>query len=131
MNALILDSNAIIDLFNGVGNTLEWLNKAEHVAIPSIVVGEVLAGIEPTRRGAETREALDRFLSLQRLSVLPITQKTALFYANIFRQLKRKGTPIPDSDMWIAACALEVGAAICTSDNHFNMLDNIPKVPAR
>ena len=131
MIALMLDSNAIIDLFNGVGRTLEWLGKAERILIPSIVVGEVLVGIEPTRKGLETAAALERLLAHPRVAVHSVSRETASFYADIFRQLRSQGTPVPDNDMWIASCAMETGATICTSDRHFNVIPLLRKVPAR
>ena len=131
MKARAVDSNAIIDLFNGVGRTLEWMDCAERIVIPSIVIGEVLAGIEPTKRGAETRGAFESLLSLPQVAVASVTKETARIYASVFRHLSERGRPIPDSDMWIAACALEAGATICTSDKHFDAIDSLSKVPAR
>ena len=29
------------------------------------------------------------------------------------------GTPIPQNDMWIADCAMEAGAMLISSDDHF------------
>ena len=131
MRTLLLDSNAIIDLFNGTGRTLEWLGRAERVLVPSVVVGEVLVGIGPTKKGRATGEALDRLLALPRVEVHSVTRETAAFYAAVYRQLRDQGTPVPDNDMWIAACALETGGTICTADRHFSLLPLLQTVPAR
>ncbi len=131
MKTLLLDANAIIDFFSGVGRTLEWLGKAERVIVPAIVVGEVEVGAVPTRRGADTMRALERLLSLPRVEVHPVTRETASFYAIVYRHLRNQGTPVPDNDMWIAACALETGATICTSDRHFSLLPLIKCVDPR
>ncbi len=40
-------------------------------------------------------------------------------YSRIAVQLKRKGTPIPSNDIWIAAQTMEHGAELITSDRHF------------
>ncbi len=131
MKTLLLDANAIIDFFNGKGHTLDWLGKAERVIVPAIVVGEVEVGAGPTRRGGVTLQALERLLALPRVEVHPVTRETASFYASVYRHLRTQGTPVPDNDMWIAACALETGASICTSDSHFSLLPLIQCVDAR
>lgn len=42
------------------------------------------------------------------------------WYAQIFRALKKRGTPVPQNDMWIAAVAMAAGAVVLTDDSHFN-----------
>ena len=34
--------------------------------------------------------------------------------------LAKKGTPIPENDIWIAATALETGARLVSYDSHFD-----------
>jgi tRNA(fMet)-specific endonuclease VapC len=46
-------------------------------------------------------------------------EQTALFYARIYSDLKRAGTPIPTGDVWIAASSMEAGEVLITSDAHF------------
>ncbi|MCB1213453.1 MAG: PIN domain-containing protein, partial [Chlamydiia bacterium] len=46
-------------------------------------------------------------------------------YAKIFYSLKRKGTPIPTNDLWIAAQALEHGCIVHTYDSHFESIDGL------
>jgi predicted nucleic acid-binding protein len=36
-----------------------------------------------------------------------------------FRAFKANGTPIPQNDIWIAACAIDAGATLISSDSHF------------
>lgn len=40
----------------------------------------------------------------------------------MFAELRRKG-PIPSNDLWIAASALEHGAALLTLDAHFGEIE--------
>lgn len=65
------------------------------------------------------------------MKALAVDSNAIKIYASVFRHLSERGRPIPDSDMWIAACALEAGATICTSDKHFDAIDSLSKVPAR
>ena len=41
--------------------------------------------------------------------------------------LRRRGKPIPTNDLWIAASALEHGAALLTFDAHFSAIDGLRK----
>ena len=50
---------------------------------------------------------------------------TANFYSQVYASLKRKGSPIPTNDMWIAAQALENGCVVCTYDKHFQAIDGL------
>ena len=46
----------------------------------------------------------------------------------IFNLLKRKGTPIPTNDIWVAAAMMECGGRLFTRDKHFldvPMLDTL------
>ena len=63
---------------------------------------------------------LDEFLDDPAVAIVPCTDETADYYARIFRTLKGNGTPLPTNDMWIAAAALEHGAAVLSSDGHFS-----------
>jgi tRNA(fMet)-specific endonuclease VapC len=51
-------------------------------------------------------------------------------YAEIKFDLKKKGRPIPDNDIWIAACAHAHGFSVATFDNHFSEIAQIELVTA-
>ena len=56
---------------------------------------------------------------------MPATAQTADSYALVYSSLRRKGRPIPTNDLWIAASALEPGAALLTRDTHFGHVDGL------
>lgn len=117
--SLILDSNALIALFDGNETVAALLRGAGRVFVPAVVHGELMAGCQgATRREARTRELHERLLSKPLVSILPATKATGDFYGRVFAFLRSRGTPIPTNDIWIAAAALETGAAICTNDTH-------------
>jgi predicted nucleic acid-binding protein len=62
---------------------------------------------------------LESFLDSPSVGVIPVTEDIASVYARIFMVLKANGTPIPQNDMWIAACAVNAGAMLLSSDAHF------------
>ena len=57
--------------------------------------------------------------------MLPVTTLTADHYALAYASLRRKGRPILSNDLWIAASALEHGAALLTRDAHFLQVDGL------
>ena len=46
-------------------------------------------------------------------------------YAVLVNDLRRKGTPIPTNDIWIAATALELGTRLITYDVHFKYIPGL------
>jgi tRNA(fMet)-specific endonuclease VapC len=44
---------------------------------------------------------------------------TARHYGEIKTELRRKGRPIPENDLWIAALGRQMSATIATRDQHF------------
>ena len=123
MKRLVLDSNALISLFDGDASVADAMSQAETVLIPAVVLGEVRLGLDGTRRAREAEAALARLLDRPNVEVLPVTEETASFFVTIMRLLKKNGTPIPTDDVWIAAGALESGGVLLTRDRHF---DRIP-----
>jgi tRNA(fMet)-specific endonuclease VapC len=50
---------------------------------------------------------------------------TARSYGKIKNQLKVKGSPIPENDIWIAALADQYQLLLITRDKHFNNIEAI------
>lgn len=120
---LALDTNVAIALLNDTGDTGEWLRNFDQLALPAIVVGELRFGAMNSHRTDENLERVNNFASAQ--EVLPVTSATATSYARIRLQLKRKGTPIPDNDLWIAATCIEHDLPLATADAHFESVEGL------
>ena len=117
---LVLDSNAVISLFEGDDELERALMGASRLLIPAVAYGEILAGIEsPTRRARQTAEALEGLLATPDTEVLPVTQATARYYSKIYNHLKKAGMKLPIADVWIAAATMECGGRLFTRDRHF------------
>jgi tRNA(fMet)-specific endonuclease VapC len=122
---ILLDTNAYSDLARGLSSLAGRVRLAEAVLLSSVVAGELLGGF---RRGARLREnlaELQRFLAQPRVHLLPVTWTTAERYSRIYAALRRRGTPIPTNDMWIAAHAMETGAELLSSDPHFQHVEGL------
>lgn len=120
-----LDTNRYRDLCEGEEDVTQLLEESESVHLPVIVVGELRAGFALGRKGRENEAVLQRFLMKPGVEVLYPTDATTRHYANLFRQLRHQGTPIPTNDLWIAALVLEHNLVLCSRDGHFR---NIPQL---
>jgi tRNA(fMet)-specific endonuclease VapC len=54
-----------------------------------------------------------------------VTLETADRFGRIAAALRRRGTPIPTNDVWIAAHAFESGAELLSFDRHFEQIDGL------
>jgi tRNA(fMet)-specific endonuclease VapC len=116
---VLLDTSAYAALLRGHQLVLEVLRRAEIVAVPAVVLGELHSGFRAGNRWAENTAQLAQFLSKPSVRVLNVTEETALRYAEVDVYLRKKGRPIPRNDVWIAAVALEHGLQLLTLDVHF------------
>jgi tRNA(fMet)-specific endonuclease VapC len=119
MRPVLLDTNAYTAFMLGAPDVVEVVAHADTLYLNAIVLGELLGGFAAGTREPKNRAELARFLDSPRVQVLPITVQTADSYALVYRGLRRKGQPVPTNDLWIAASALEHGAALLTGDAHF------------
>ena len=66
---------------------------------------------------------LKEFLSDSIVAIADVNKETAEIFGEMKSLLKRKGTPIPINDIWIATQCVELGAVLATFNQHFS---NIP-----
>jgi predicted nucleic acid-binding protein len=57
--------------------------------------------------------------------VIPVTDSTAEWFAEVKRGLRARGRLIPINDVWIAASCLEHGAVLLSDDAHFDHVDGL------
>ena len=84
----------------------------EAVAISSICEAEVLYGLAKSG-SARMREVYDSVLR-GRLPILPIDADVAAAYADLRAGCERRGTPVKDMDLLIAATAKANGLTVAT-----------------
>ncbi len=125
MRAALLDTNAITALFRGDEAVLNVISSAERVYASAIAIGELEAGFRGGSRYVENIGILNRFLAKPTVETLPVTRDTGECFGRIKDSLRRKGTPIPMNDIWIAAQCMEVGAVLITYDRHFTAVDGL------
>lgn len=125
MKRILLDTNAYVAFKEGLPEIVAILQRADLIGISVIVLGELLAGFAVGSRYQKNLTELHEFLTIPRVTLLPIDGDTPGFYAQVYANLRRKGKPIPTNDLWIAATALQQGYKICTFDKHFQVIDNV------
>lgn len=125
MKTIAVDTNIFIDMLHGDETFRKTLASSQSILVSPVVCSEILVGFDDTRAGRAAKERFRRFLELPIVSVPPIDRGTAELHAEIRRQLRKAGTPIPQNDIWIAAMAMEHGAVLCTRDGDFRAVANL------
>ncbi len=125
MKALV-DTNGYAALMHGDESVARFLDSAEMVYLSTIVAGELLAGFKGGTMENQNRLYLREFIEKGgKTIVLKVGMDTAERFALIKDSLKRKGTPIPVNDIWIAAQCMETGAVLLSGDSHFDAVDGL------
>lgn len=122
-NSIALDTNQAIAVLNDTGDAGQWVQTFASVYLPVPVVGELRFGALNSQRGAENLSRVEQLVA--RCKVLDATLTTADVYARIRLQLKQKGKPIPENDVWIAAICVEHIMPLATADDHFTEVDGL------
>ncbi|MEJ5311323.1 MAG: type II toxin-antitoxin system VapC family toxin [Anaerolineae bacterium] len=119
----LLDTNIVIALFAREVSVLQGLTKAEGVFIPSIVIGELYYGAYRSGQRDANLARITQFVVDN--VVLNCDAETAHHYGAIKDALQRKGRPVPENDLWIAALARQHQLTLVTRDTHFNHIPNL------
>ena len=122
---IALDTNAYSDFMRGDAARVEIVRAASAISIPLIVLGELRAGFAAGNQESTNAAYLQRFLSSPRVCVLSPDELTTHHYAQLYLQLRNRGTSIPTNDLWIASLAVQHSLVLCTSDRHFRQLSQV------
>ena len=124
---LALDTNRYTDLCRGLADVVEIVEAADEVRLPFVVLGELRAGFAVGSQGPRNEAILRRFLLKPGIDVLYADEQTTHHYANVYRQLRKQGTPMPTNDMWIAALVLQHSLVLYDRDAHFDALPQLAR----
>jgi tRNA(fMet)-specific endonuclease VapC len=122
-NKLLLDTNIVIDLFQGDEKISAYLDKQTIVYISVIVLSELYLGAYRSANASKHLKKIGEFL--QRCELLLVDAETADKCAVIKTALLKKGKPIPENDIWIAASAMQHELKLLTHDKHFKEVSGI------
>jgi tRNA(fMet)-specific endonuclease VapC len=119
---IMLDTSAYVGFKRNNPELVEIIVRAELILISAVVLGELLFGFRNGTRFKKNLAELNRFLEHDLVETVPVGKTSADRYSRIAAQLRRQGTPIPTNDIWIAAQAMEHGAELITTDEHFDKI---------
>jgi tRNA(fMet)-specific endonuclease VapC len=119
----LVDTNVVIAVFAGDPAVIDHLKEKESVFLCVPVLGELRYGAQASARVESNLTRLDQFA--RALIVLPCDPDTAAAYAKVKVGLRRKGRPIPENDVWIAAIARQHQLTLLTRDGHFEEIDEL------
>ena len=122
---ILLDTNAYSALMAGHTDVADRVRRTEGIILSTVVAGELLFGFRAGKRFDENQRRFRKFLDNPYVSVLAVSLITADRFGRIAANLRANGRPIPSNDMWIAAHALESGAELLSSDEHFDAVDGL------
>jgi tRNA(fMet)-specific endonuclease VapC len=122
---VIFDTNAYSNLFRGQPDCIEVLRLSPRIAVPVVVMAELLSGFRNGNRYAQNLAKLEEFLALPRVDLIFPDQETAFVYSSINVALGQSGQIIPTNDIWIAAMAVQHQNPLFTFDTHFSRVQGL------
>lgn len=122
-NNILLDTNIVIELFKGNPAITAFLETQQIVDIPFAVLGELYLGAYRSSNPKKHIKQVEAFL--ENCNVLIADDETANHYALIKTALLKKGKPIPENDIWIAAVSKQFNLKLHTQDKHFKEIDGL------
>lgn len=125
----LLDADWVISFLNGKPNAVDLVRELadEGIALSIITCGEVYEGLLST---SSSEDHLARFEDL--LGAVDVVSPDILVahrYATMRSQLRTRGLPIPDNDLWIAATAAARDLTLVSRDQHFSRLTGLKLYP--
>ena len=124
-----IDTNAYTAFCRGEAKAIEYMEAAEELLVPAIVIGELISGFVQGSKQQKNMELLDTFLAKPGVVLHSISQREAHRFGLLVKALRQAGTPIPSNDIWIAATALCADAALLSRDNHFQHVPGLLVIP--
>jgi tRNA(fMet)-specific endonuclease VapC len=119
----LLDTNIIVALFKNDQSVQDQIAATPEVFVPSIALGELYFGANRSARVEENKARVRQFA--ESVAVLACDIATAAYYGQIKNELKLKGHPLPENDVWIAAIAQQHSLTVVTRDQHFKEIDSL------
>ncbi|MCP4473448.1 MAG: type II toxin-antitoxin system VapC family toxin [Gammaproteobacteria bacterium] len=113
----LLDTN--ICIYIAKQKPMSVLERFEQLAVGSvgmsiITYGELYYGAQKSHRTKKTKQFLEELIGL--IPPLPLPIDAAKCYGVIRRQLEKKGKPIGNNDLWIAAHAMSMNLTVVTNN---------------
>ena len=119
----LLDTSVIIHAFKSTNDIAGKLDTMQDIFVPVTVIGELYYGAYKSQDANKHILKMQAFL--QTCQTIHTDTTTADIYGRIKAVLIKKGKPIPENDIWIAAVALQYSLPLFTTDNHFQEIEGL------
>jgi tRNA(fMet)-specific endonuclease VapC len=125
----LLDTNVIGDIARDrpeVQARLRSLGAEDVVITCPFVRGEAIYGTERMPEGRRRRDvAAKNAVILASFACHSVPEHAADCYARIKVECQRRGSPLDENDLWIAATAIALRATLVTRDAHFRRIEGL------
>ena len=121
--SFLLDTNIVSALFAGEQVIQDRISEIGNILTSVIVLGELFFGAQKSPRMKENLSRIHRFMT--KAILLPCDAGTAYEYGLIRNELRLKGRPIPENDLWLSATARQHGLTLVSRDGHFEYVDGL------
>jgi len=130
---VVIDTDILIDLLRGVGETVDFLGRIENkgylLATTIVNAFELYHGAYKSRRREENLASTKKLL--ERLIVLRMGLRSAEDAGRIYAELEAKGQPIGLKDAIMGAITLTRGYALATRNvEHLQKITGLNIIPA-
>jgi predicted nucleic acid-binding protein len=128
----LLDTSVISALMRADAQMATWLSSIgadDRVAICTIARGEILYGLErlaPGRRRTELDGKARKLFAAVPCEAIP--SPAGDVYAHIKVSQQRRGLPLDENDLWMAATAVALGAILVSRDSDFQGIEGLSVV---
>ena len=123
---LALDSNIAIAILNEDQALIKQLGSVSVFYLPITVCGELLFGAKNSAKATENTQKC--WALIDACEIINTNLLISEEYSTIRKELKDKGKPIPENDIWIAAACRANNLPIASRDKHFQHIDGLDVV---
>jgi tRNA(fMet)-specific endonuclease VapC len=117
---IALDSNTAIAVLNGDTEAIKTVASFDVICLPVTVCGELIFGAKNSKLSVKNEARY--FAFIESCEILDINIAVSETYGEIRLALKKKGKPIPENDIWIAATCIANSTRLFTYDKHFHFV---------
>lgn len=128
----LLDTSGVSGLMREDSGMASWLSSVstdDRVVICTITRGEILFGLERLPQGkrrAELEAKTQKLFAV--MPCEPIPPVAGDLYASVKTAQQRRGLPLDENDLWMAATALAINATLVSRDSDFQGITGLAVV---